>query len=75
MPLIYFVLILNIDTNASEKISAIICNKSFCCDVKKLSPVYQTSQYEAFHSLIIKFAPKSTAFSLHGIIQGMDKDV
>lgn len=57
-----------IDTKASVKISAIICNKNFCKDVMKLSPVYQTSKCEAFHSLVNNFAPKSVAFSFHGML-------
>lgn len=56
------------DTKASEKISSIINNKYFCSDVKKLSPVYQTSICEAFHSVVINFAPKSTAFTYNGML-------
>ena len=55
------------DTKASERISSIIQNKSFCADVKKLSPVFQTSTCEAFHSVVINFAPKSTAFTYNGM--------
>ena len=56
------------DTKASEKISSIIHNKYFRSDVKKLSPVYQTSICEAFHSVVINFAPKSTAFTYNGML-------
>jgi solute carrier family 8 (sodium/calcium exchanger) len=59
---------LSIDTKASEKITALITKPAFCSDMVKLSPVYQTSRLEAFHSLIIHFAPKSTAFSYQGIM-------
>jgi hypothetical protein len=62
------VIISFLDTKASEKLSAIVCNKNFCCDVKKLSPVHQTSKCEAFHSLVNNFSPKSTAFSYHGML-------
>ena len=56
------------DTKASEKISALIQNKPFCKDVMKLSPHYQTSACEAFHSVVIHFAPKSTAFTYNGML-------
>lgn len=56
-----------IDTKASEKISSIILNKRFCSGVQKLSPVYQTSTCEAFHSVVNNFAPKSTAFTYDGM--------
>ena len=56
-----------IDTKASEKISAIIQKKVFCSAVRKMSPVYQTSGCEAFHSVINQFAPKSNAFSYNGM--------
>ena len=47
---------------------AIICNTRCCNDFKKLSPVYQSFKCEVFHSLVITFAPKSTAFTFHGIL-------
>ena len=56
------------DTKASEKISTIIQKKSFCSDVAKLSPVYQTATCEAFHSVVINFAPKFTAFCYNGML-------
>lgn len=56
-----------IDTKASEKITTIIQKKAFCKDVMKLSPKYQTSTCEAFHSVVINFAPKSTAFTYKGM--------
>lgn len=59
---------LSTDTKASEKVSTIIQNKRFCADVKKLSPLYQTSACEAFHSVVIHYAPKSTAFSYNGML-------
>ena len=63
---VIIVFIINADTKVSEKISFIIQNKAFCTGVK-LSPKYQTSSCEAFHSVIINFAPKLTAFSYNGM--------
>jgi len=44
------------NTKASEKLSDILLNKKLLSDVKKLSPLQQTSSVEAFHSLIIQFS-------------------
>ena len=57
-----------LDTKASEKLSKIITNTAFCRDVGMLSPFYQTSRCEAFHSVVIHFAPKSTGFSYKGML-------
>ena len=57
----------SLDTKASEKIKEIISNKSLCNDIQKLSTSYQTSRLEAFHSVVIQFAPKLTAFSYLGM--------
>ena len=62
-----------LDTKASEKVEAIIANKMFVKDVGKLSTSYQTSALEAFHSVIIHFAPKSTAFSYFGMTSRLSK--
>ena len=56
-----------LDTKASEKLTAIINKKQLCKDMRRLSTFVQTSSLEAFHSLIIQFAPKLTAFSYHGM--------
>ncbi|XP_049895576.1 uncharacterized protein LOC126387059 [Epinephelus moara] len=50
-------------TKATYKIEKILFNKRILGDVKKLSPLYQTSALEGFHSLILRFAPKNVAFS------------
>jgi hypothetical protein len=54
-------------TKAASKLSSIVSSKSLCKDIKRLSPVYQTYCLEAFHSLIIQFAPKSFAYSYLGM--------
>ena len=56
-----------LDTKASEKMTDIITNKTLCQDIQKLSTSYQTSRLEAFHSVVINFAPKLTAFSYLGM--------
>lgn len=43
-------------------------NKRVLNDVKKLSPLYQTSALEGFHSVILRFAPKNVAFSYLGML-------
>ena len=52
---------------AATKLEALVTNKVLCRDIKKLSGGYQTSAVEAFHSLLIHFAPKMMAFSYHGM--------
>ena len=42
---------------ASKKVTALITNTWFEKDVAKLSPSYQTSCCEAFHSVVLHFAP------------------
>uniref|UniRef100_A0A1X7V3W8 Uncharacterized protein n=1 Tax=Amphimedon queenslandica TaxID=400682 RepID=A0A1X7V3W8_AMPQE len=52
-----------IGTKASQKLTKTIVDKRFCNAVKQLSPIHQTSNLEAFHSIILRFAPKLIAFS------------
>jgi hypothetical protein len=59
---------IHIDSKASEKVTAAITNTCLCNNITKLSTHYQTSTLEAFHSLIIQFAPKLTAFSYNGML-------
>ena len=60
---LYFAL----DSKASEKLSTLLTNSHLCKDICRLSPVYQTSSLEAFHSVILHFAPKYVPFSYHGM--------
>lgn len=50
-------------TKVTSKLEGVIMNKSLLRDIQKLSGQHQTSVVEAFHSLIIQFAPKSVVFS------------
>ena len=36
----------------------------------KISPIYQTSKYEAFY-ILEYFAPKSVEFTYHGVLPGL----
>ena len=56
-----------IDTKVSEKLSELISNTALLKDLTRLSPFYQTSSLESFHSVIIHYAPKSTALSYQGM--------
>uniref|UniRef100_A0A1X7U564 THAP-type domain-containing protein n=1 Tax=Amphimedon queenslandica TaxID=400682 RepID=A0A1X7U564_AMPQE len=55
-------------TKASTKVCDLLSNTRLCNQVKKLSPLHQTSAIEAFHSVIIQFAPKSRTFSFKGML-------
>ena len=57
-----------IDTKASTKISCLLTNPRLLKDIARLSPKYQTSSLESFHSVLIHFAPKSVAFSFNGML-------
>ncbi|XP_059891693.1 uncharacterized protein LOC132445623 [Gadus macrocephalus] len=52
---------------AAVKLEGIITRTSLLKDVRQLSPQHQTYSLEAFHSLILHFAPKHTGFSYHGM--------
>ncbi|KAK0156612.1 hypothetical protein N1851_000044 [Merluccius polli] len=41
------------------KVEKVLTNKRVLSDVEKLSSMYQTSTLEAFHSVILRFTPKS----------------
>ncbi|KAM9314811.1 uncharacterized protein KZ484_024496 [Pholidichthys leucotaenia] len=55
-------------TKGCEKVVDMINKTRVLRDVRKLSPGQQTSNVEAFHSLIIRFAPKSVHFSFLGML-------
>ncbi|KAM9364116.1 uncharacterized protein KZ484_010411 isoform 1-T1 [Pholidichthys leucotaenia] len=55
-------------TKAAIKLECLVHNPSLCRDIKKLSGSYQTSQIEAFHSLVTQFAPKMYGFSYLGML-------
>lgn len=59
---------MSLDTKASEKVSSLLQRTQLWNDIRQLSPLHQTSNLEAFHSLLIHFVPKSTAFSYHGML-------
>ena len=54
-------------STAAVKLEALITQKQFIKDVRQLSPQNQTYSLEAFHSLMIHFAPKHTGFSFLGM--------
>lgn len=49
------------------KLEGVVTKASLLKDVKQLSPQHQTFSLEAFHSLILLFAPKHTGFSYLGM--------
>jgi hypothetical protein len=57
-----------IDTKASALLSDIVANTKFCNVIGKMLPLHQTSCLETFHSVMIHFLPKSTAFSYEGML-------
>ncbi|XDV11893.1 hypothetical protein PO909_000688 [Leuciscus waleckii] len=55
-------------TKAIYKLEKVLMNQRVLCDVKKLSPLHQTSALKGFHSVILRFAPKNVAFSYLGML-------
>lgn len=53
---------------AFNRVHRVLTNKRLLNDVEKLSPRYQTSTVESFHSIILKFAPKNAAFPYIGML-------
>lgn len=54
-------------SNAAVKLENIVTKSTLLKDVRQLSPQHQTYSLEAFHSLILHFAPKHTGFSYMGM--------
>lgn len=50
------------------KLDKTLMNKRVLKDVEKLSPHHQTSSLEAFHSVILRFAPKNVVFPYLGML-------
>ena len=59
---------LEIGTAACESLRDVLYKTRFLNDIQKLSPNQQTSSLEGFHSLIIRFAPKHTAYNYKGML-------
>ncbi|KAL0963808.1 hypothetical protein UPYG_G00313850 [Umbra pygmaea] len=55
-------------TPAFYKLQKVMTNKRILKDVAKLSPHHQTSSFEAFHSVILRFAPKNVVFPFLGML-------
>ncbi|KAI8494608.1 hypothetical protein Bbelb_278340 [Branchiostoma belcheri] len=58
---------LTLNTKLSSEMEKIITSRHLCKDLHRLSPDYQTSYLEAFHALILHFAPKMFHFSYQGM--------
>lgn len=55
-------------TLSAVKLEALVNNKLLCKDIAMLSDEYQTSRVEAFHSLLIQFAPKTYVVTYTGMM-------
>uniref|UniRef100_A0A9J8B7I9 Uncharacterized protein n=1 Tax=Cyprinus carpio carpio TaxID=630221 RepID=A0A9J8B7I9_CYPCA len=55
-------------TAACEKLTQVILAPKLLKDLENLSSDFQTSGLESYHSLILRFAPKSVAFSFVGML-------
>ncbi|XP_059378644.1 uncharacterized protein LOC132114511 isoform X1 [Carassius carassius] len=53
---------------ALHKVEKLLYNKRVLKDIEKLSHNFQTSSLEAFHSLILRFAPKNVIFPFIGML-------
>ncbi|XP_039637914.1 uncharacterized protein LOC120546783 [Perca fluviatilis] len=54
-------------STAAIKLESVASRKALLKDIRQLSPQHQTFSLEAFHSLILHFAPKHTGFSFLGM--------
>ena len=55
-------------TKAYEGVYDILTEKALAADIRKLSTKHQTSSVEAYHSMVINFAPKLLVFSYEGMV-------
>lgn len=53
-------------TKACAKVEDLITSTRLCNDMRKLSTGAQTSDLEAFHSVVNHFAPKQYSFKYYG---------
>ena len=56
------------NTKATKLLEETLMKKSLTKDIGKMSPTYQTSSLEAYHSLVLHFVPKHTGFSYLGMM-------
>ena len=56
------------DLLAAVKLEELVHGKSLCKDIAMLSGTYQTFTVEAFHSLVIQFAPNMFVYSYNGML-------
>ncbi|KAL1479355.1 hypothetical protein MTO96_051910 [Rhipicephalus appendiculatus] len=56
-----------VESPAFRKLAAIVDKPRLLNDLRKLSPAVQTFSLESFNSVLIQFAPKSTAYSPSGM--------
>src|SRR4029434_8028661 len=61
-------------TPAFCRLEKVMTNKRVLKDVGKLSPHYQTSSLESFHSVILRFAPKNVVFPFLGMLCRLEED-
>ncbi|CAM4571891.1 unnamed protein product [Leuciscus chuanchicus] len=54
-------------STVATKLESVTTRAALLKDIRQLSPQYQTYSLEAFHSLILHFAPKHTGFSYLGM--------
>ncbi|KAK2143750.1 hypothetical protein LSH36_816g00015 [Paralvinella palmiformis] len=55
-------------SKACEELVSLIETKRLLKDMSKLSPLHQTSSVEAFHSVVLQFAPKLLTFGYKGML-------
>ena len=60
---ICIVVLLFLGSKGYKELKAVLCKKQLLNDMKKMSPLQQTSALESYHNIVIQFAPKSTHFS------------